>query len=77
MTDTELHAARAEKIARLEQDGRLDPDCPSCRATEYPHYRIVWTPEPHGNRPPFAPPHKPSRRCQSGQHPHCTCDVCF
>jgi hypothetical protein len=25
----------------------------------------------------FAPGHKPSARCESGQRPHCTCDTCF
>lgn len=23
------------------------------------------------------PPHFPSRLCESGRHPHCTCDYCF
>lgn len=23
------------------------------------------------------PPHTPSERCESGKHPHCTCDTCF
>lgn len=23
------------------------------------------------------PPHDASPRCESGRHPHCTCDVCF
>ena len=23
------------------------------------------------------PSHTPSERCESGKHPHCTCDVCF
>ena len=25
----------------------------------------------------FFPSHTPSRNCQSGGHPHCTCDWCF
>ena len=25
----------------------------------------------------FFPPHDASKRCLSGHHPHCTCDVCF
>ena len=23
------------------------------------------------------PSHTPSSRCESGKHPHCTCDACF
>ncbi len=23
------------------------------------------------------PPHDASPRCESGKHPHCTCDTCF
>ena len=26
---------------------------------------------------PPGPPHDPSPRCESGGHPHCTCDTCF
>lgn len=25
----------------------------------------------------YGPSHDPSPRCESGKHPHCTCDVCF
>ncbi len=25
----------------------------------------------------FHPPHDASPRCESGKHPHCTCDTCF
>jgi len=25
----------------------------------------------------MAPPHFASDRCESGKHPHCSCDVCF
>lgn len=28
-----------------------------------------------GNK--FHPSHDPSPNCESGKHPHCTCDVCF
>lgn len=27
--------------------------------------------------PGFGPRHDPSPRCESGKHPHCTCDTCF
>lgn len=63
-----------EKIAQMEADGNLDPHCPTCQAIFYPHYREKWLP---GDLGPFAPPHKPSERCRSGKHPHCTCDTCF
>jgi len=23
------------------------------------------------------PPHTPSKACENGKHPHCTCDVCY
>lgn len=23
------------------------------------------------------PPHTPSKNCESGKRPHCTCDICF
>jgi hypothetical protein len=26
---------------------------------------------------PMMPRHTPSDRCESGKHPHCTCDTCF
>jgi hypothetical protein len=29
------------------------------------------------NRESFAPSHDASQNCQSGKHPHCTCDTCF
>ena len=25
----------------------------------------------------LAPPHDASPRCESGKHPHCSCDICF
>lgn len=57
---------REEKIARMEADGMLDPSCTGCREF-YDHPTVN----------PFAPAHKPSPRCESGKHPHCTCDTCF
>lgn len=29
------------------------------------------------NRDEMMPPHDASSRCESGKHPHCTCDTCF
>lgn len=59
-----------ERIARLEREGRLDPNCRGC-AEHYRHYHAGKT------EPPFAPPHKASETCRSGKHNHCTCDSCF
>ena len=59
-----------ERIARLEKDGFLDPNCKSCIEIFYPAYK-------QGMTRVFAPSHKPSSRCQSGKQPHCTCDTCF
>lgn len=57
---------RDEKIARLEADGRLDPNCPGC-ASAYAHPTVS----------PFAPHHEASDRCESGKRSHCTCPVCW
>jgi len=65
---------RDEKIAQLESIGHLDPTCRTCQADFYPFYRERWAPGMSG---PFAPSHQPSRNCESGKRPHCTCDVCF
>jgi len=59
-----------ELIARLEQQGDLDPNCRMCQNIFYPAYNS-------GVTIVFAPRHKPSDRCESGKHPHCTCDSCF
>lgn len=31
----------------------------------------------HDSGESLAPTHRASSRCQSGGHPHCTCDTCF
>jgi hypothetical protein len=50
---------------------------------------LVATPTPRRRRLPFGecpscdrdgqqgPSHDPSPHCESGKHPHCTCDTCF
>jgi hypothetical protein len=38
------------------------PDCETCVVLRFAE---------------FGPPHDPSPRCESGKHPHCSCDVCF
>lgn len=57
---------RAQRIARLEGMGLLDPTCPACQE----QYR-------HPTLSAFAPSHKPGAYCRSGKRPHCTCDGCF
>jgi hypothetical protein len=57
---------RAERIARWEAMGTLDPTCSACKEF-YEHPTLS----------PFAPSHKPGSHCRSGKRPHCTCDGCF
>jgi len=54
-----------EDITEWEAEGRLDPKCDSCR----------WAYE--GKESPFQPSHKANSACESGKHPHCSCDTCF
>jgi hypothetical protein len=63
-----------ERIKQLEADGEIDPSCKTCKEIFYP-YLAMWSSDSFCW--PFAPRHKPSRRCESGKHSHCTCDVCF
>lgn len=60
-------STRADQIARLEQTGSIVRDCPGCK-------RVYEAENPVDV---CAPHHKASPRCESGGHPHCTCDVCF
>lgn len=63
-----IEETKEEMIKRWEAEGRLDPNCLGCQ--EFYEYQ---------GKPSsvFAPNHKPSDRCESGKHPHCTCDTCF
>ena len=61
-----------EAIERLEQSGDLDPTCNMCKKI---FYQKIQNGVQFGYV--FAPRHKPSKRCESGKHPHCTCDTCF
>ena len=63
-----VEETREEMITRWEKQGRLDPNCTLCK--EFYDY---------DGRPcsVFAPNHQPSINCESGKHPHCTCDICF
>ena len=59
-------------IKDLEISGDIDPTCETCIKIFYPNLRQgvkIYN--------IFAPRHKASNRCQSGKHPHCSCDICF
>ena len=57
---------REDRLARWELAGLYDPECPACQEMrESP--TLSWA----------GPRHKPSRRCESGKHLHCSCEVCF
>lgn len=62
MTTTETHA---ERLARLEKLGLIDPNCCGCRE---------WYEK---DKYPFVPSHNASPRCQSGKRNHCSCDTCW
>lgn len=62
---------REEQIRRLEASGDLDPKCATCRAEVYDHPRKLRPSEVH------MPPHRASRRCESGKRAHCTCGTCW
>lgn len=62
-----VEESKADMIKRWESEGRLDPNCPSCK-------EFYTAAKPTSV---FAPNHKPSDRCESGKHPHCSCDTCF
>lgn len=57
---------RAERIARWEAAGFIDPACAGCRDV-YAHPKLN----------PFQPQHKPGVTCGSGKRPHCTCPRCW
>ncbi len=61
-----------EYIDKLEKDGLIDPNCNTCLNYFYP---LIMAGRNLYNI--FAPRHKPSDRCESGKHPHCSCDTCF
>jgi hypothetical protein len=57
------------RIRHLVNIGALEPGCPGCESS----FAAVRT----GDELPFMPHHKPSSMCESGKHPHCSCDTCF
>jgi hypothetical protein len=48
---------------RTEPKRSRVPGCPTCDR------------DPEGRA--LMPPHDASDRCESGKHPHCSCDTCF
>ncbi len=69
------HETPNQLFKRLESIGYLDPNCKSCQEIFYSE--IFYSAYKIGMSIIFAPPHKPSDRCESGKRPHCTCDICF
>jgi hypothetical protein len=63
-----ISETREQAIARWEASGYLDPSCRGCE-------QFYLSPKKPFDV--FAPGHMASRSCESGKHPHCTCDVCF
>jgi hypothetical protein len=59
---------RAAVIAAMEKQGAISPGCRECQQAFYAHQ------DPSNA---FYPRHTPMVSCQSGKHPHCTCDTCF
>ena len=68
----EMMTSRDTYIKSLESMGEIDPECKMCEEVYYPKLASGQLISDI-----FAPRHKPSDRCQSGKHPHCTCDTCF
>jgi hypothetical protein len=58
-----------EQVRRYQELGMLETGCPRCEKNK----KVILL----GGSMPFGPSHKASRGCQSGSHPHCTCDTCF
>jgi hypothetical protein len=61
-----------EHITRLELMGIVDRNCITCQKNF-----IMPLKEGVLMASIYMPAHKPSPRCESGKHPHCTCDICF
>jgi hypothetical protein len=64
-----LRNQRERNIKHLENIGQLSPKCQGCKE-HYSTFRAT-------GHLPFAPSHKAADACESGKHPHCTCDWCF
>jgi hypothetical protein len=68
MTTPARDLLRAAVLAALERQGAIRPDCRECQGAFYA------APDPANA---FYPRHTAMPSCQSGRHPHCTCDTCF
>lgn len=53
-----------EKAARRARQYNVGTRVPGCKTCDDPTYTQ-------------GPDHTPSRNCESGKRPHCTCDTCF
>lgn len=67
-----LTSERLEYLLDLERRHLIDRFCEFCQKVIIPQIK-----DGKNITDIFAPRHKPSDRCQSGKHPHCTCDTCF
>lgn len=67
-TEETTATLRAAVLAAMERQGAIDPNCKECQEAFYKSS----TPESA-----FYPRHTAMVSCQSGRHPHCTCDTCF
>lgn len=56
-----VHSHNDTCVTCEQRATREREECPTCK--QY--------------RGQMMPPHFASARCESGQRPHCTCDVCF
>ncbi len=61
-----------EHLDRLELMGIIDRNCITCQNAFIKQIKAGV----HMMNI-MQPAHKPSPRCESGKHPHCTCDICF
>lgn len=63
-----MDAEYQRQIKRMEEVGSIDRDCVTCQKDFYSVKRPADV---------FGPRHRAMPNCESGKHPHCTCDTCF
>jgi len=61
--------ATEEQVEHYLKNGLLVEGCGTCEQS-----LETWR---KTGRLPVAPWHRALRSCESGGHPHCTCDACF
>lgn len=59
-------------ILELMALGKYDPNCETCEKYALP---ALMAGKKIFNI--FMPPHQAKLNCESGKHPHCSCDICF